>query len=183
MISVAEANTFKPHVATYAKAAELCSVAMGEVLFVANHEFDCVGAKARACAVFIDRRRPFAAWPHQLDVIVASMTKLVAAEPAGPLGSTIATATPWSRARPTSLAAASVRLSRGVPSGMTRGSVPVVAWTQIFAKQEAESWRPIATSRNATTWVLIERRRCSELSIRVGTPCLGGWQGEDASRA
>ena len=76
MISVAEANTFKPHVATYAKAAELCSVAMGEVLFVANHEFDCVGAKARACAVFIDRRRPFAAWPHQLDLIVTSMTKL-----------------------------------------------------------------------------------------------------------
>jgi len=115
VISVAEANTFKPHVATYAKAAELCSVAMGEVLFVANHEFDCVGAKARACAVFIDRRRPFAAWPHQLDVIVASMTKLVAAEPAGPLGSTIATATPWSRARPTSLAAASEAESRLKP--------------------------------------------------------------------
>ena len=46
VISVAEANAFKPHVATYTKAAELCSVAMGEVLFVANHEFDCVGAKA-----------------------------------------------------------------------------------------------------------------------------------------
>jgi len=86
VISVAEANTFKPHVATYAKAAELCSVAMGEVLFVANHEFDCVGAKARACAVFIDRRRPFAAWPHQLDLIVTSMTKLVAAETGRSIG-------------------------------------------------------------------------------------------------
>jgi len=61
VISVAKANAFKPHVATYTKAAELCSVAMGEVLFVANHEFDCVGAKAAGMrAAFIDRRcRPF----------------------------------------------------------------------------------------------------------------------------
>lgn len=78
MISVAEANAFKPHVATYTKAAELCRVAMSEVLFVANHEFDCVGAKAAGMrTVFIDRRRrPFAAWPHQPDLIVESMTKL-----------------------------------------------------------------------------------------------------------
>ena len=86
MISVAEANTFKPHVATYAKAAELCSVAMGGVLFVANHEFHCVGAKAAGMRVFIGRRRPFAAWPHQLDLIVASMTKLVAAETGRSIG-------------------------------------------------------------------------------------------------
>jgi 2-haloacid dehalogenase len=47
-------------------------------LFVANHEFDCVGAKAAGMrAVFIDRRRrPFARWPHQPDLIVASMTEL-----------------------------------------------------------------------------------------------------------
>ena len=78
MISVAEANAFKPHVATYTRAAELCSVAMSEALFVANHEFDCVGAKAAGMrTVFIDRRRrPFAAWPHQPDLIVESMTKL-----------------------------------------------------------------------------------------------------------
>jgi 2-haloacid dehalogenase len=51
---------------------------MSEVLFVANHEFDCVGAKAAGMrTVFIDRRRrPFAAWPHQPDLIVESMTKL-----------------------------------------------------------------------------------------------------------
>jgi len=49
---------------------------MGGVLFVANHEFHCVGAKAAGMRVFIDRRRPFAAWPHQLDLIVTSMTKL-----------------------------------------------------------------------------------------------------------
>jgi 2-haloacid dehalogenase len=78
VISVAEANAFKPHVATYTKAAELCSVALSEVLFVANHEFDCVGAKAAGmCTAFIDRRRrPFAAWPHQPDLIAENMTRL-----------------------------------------------------------------------------------------------------------
>ena len=36
VISVAAANSFKPHVATYSKAAELMGVGMDEVLFVAN---------------------------------------------------------------------------------------------------------------------------------------------------
>lgn len=78
VLSVALANAFKPHVATYTKAAEVLGVRMEEALFVANHEFDCVGAKAagmRAC--FIDRRRrPFAAWPYQPDLIVPSLTAL-----------------------------------------------------------------------------------------------------------
>jgi 2-haloacid dehalogenase len=53
-------------------------VAMDQVLFVANHEFDCVGAKAAGMrTVFVDRRRrPFARWPHQPDLIVSSMTEL-----------------------------------------------------------------------------------------------------------
>jgi 2-haloacid dehalogenase len=78
LISAAEANAFKPHAATYRKAAELCGVAPGEVLFVANHEFDCVGAKsADMRAAFIDRRRrPIGRWPHQPDMIVPSMTAL-----------------------------------------------------------------------------------------------------------
>jgi 2-haloacid dehalogenase len=48
------------------------------ILFVANHEFDCVGAKSAGMrTVFIDRRkRPFARWPHQPDLIVGSMTEL-----------------------------------------------------------------------------------------------------------
>ena len=46
VISVAEANSFKPHVATYTKAAELCGVKPDEILFVANHAFDCIGAKS-----------------------------------------------------------------------------------------------------------------------------------------
>jgi len=57
VISVAEANSFKPHVATYAKAAEIEGVRMDEVLFVANHAFDCLGAKSAGMhSAFIDRR-------------------------------------------------------------------------------------------------------------------------------
>src|SRR3712207_6329955 len=41
VISVAEAGSFKPHVATYTKAAELVGLPMHETLFVANHAFDC----------------------------------------------------------------------------------------------------------------------------------------------
>ena len=78
VISVAEAGSFKPHVATYTKAAELCGVRMDEVLFVANHAFDCIGAKAAGMhTAFIDRRaRPFGATPHQPDLLVPSMTAL-----------------------------------------------------------------------------------------------------------
>ena len=77
-ISVAVANAFKPHVATYTKAAEILGLRADEILFVANHEFDCVGAKAAGMrAAFIDRRqRPFSAWPYQPDVIVRDMTAL-----------------------------------------------------------------------------------------------------------
>ncbi len=51
---------------------------MDEVLFVANHAFDCIGAKAAGMrTAFIDRRkRPFGATPHQPDLIVTDMTEL-----------------------------------------------------------------------------------------------------------
>jgi 2-haloacid dehalogenase len=78
VISVAEANSFKPHVATYTKAAELLGLAMDQILFVANHAFDCIGAKSAGMrSAFIDRRRrPFGITPHQPDLIVPSMTGL-----------------------------------------------------------------------------------------------------------
>jgi 2-haloacid dehalogenase len=78
VISVAVANAFKPHVATYTKAAEIMGVRMSDVLFVANHAFDCIGAKSAGMhAAFIDRRkRPFGMTPHQPDLIVADMTEL-----------------------------------------------------------------------------------------------------------
>ena len=78
MISVAVANAFKPHVATYVKAAEIMGVRLDQVLFVANHAFDCVGAKSAGMrTAFIDRRRrPFGITPHQPDLLVSSMREL-----------------------------------------------------------------------------------------------------------
>jgi 2-haloacid dehalogenase len=77
-ISVAVANSFKPHVATYTKAVEIVGVRMDEVLFIANHAFDCIGAKSAGMrTAFIDRRRrPFGVTPHQPDLLVPSMTAL-----------------------------------------------------------------------------------------------------------
>lgn len=78
VISVAEANSFKPHVATYTKAAELLGMRMDQILFVANHSFDCVGAKAAGMrTAFIDRRqRPYGITPHQPDILVPTMMDL-----------------------------------------------------------------------------------------------------------
>ncbi|MFA7503449.1 MAG: haloacid dehalogenase type II [Burkholderiaceae bacterium] len=78
VISVAEANSFKPHVATYTRAAEMMGVRMDEVLFVANHAFDCLGAKAAGMhSAFIDRRRrPFGETPHQPDLWIDDMKSL-----------------------------------------------------------------------------------------------------------
>jgi 2-haloacid dehalogenase len=78
VISVAEANSFKPHVATYRKAAELVGLRMDQVLFVANHAFDCIGAKSAGMrAAFIDRRsRPFEETPYPPDILVPTMTAL-----------------------------------------------------------------------------------------------------------
>jgi 2-haloacid dehalogenase len=78
VISVAVANAFKPYVATYTKAADIVGVSMAEVLFVANHAFDCIGAKSAGMhTAFIDRRRrPFGMTPHQPDLVVADMTEL-----------------------------------------------------------------------------------------------------------
>jgi 2-haloacid dehalogenase len=78
VISVAAAGSFKPHVATYTKAAALLDMRMDQVLFVANHAFDCIGAKSAGMrAAFIDRRRrPFGITPHQPDIVVRTMTEL-----------------------------------------------------------------------------------------------------------
>jgi 2-haloacid dehalogenase len=77
-ISVEEAGYFKPHFATYAKAAELLGEAPARIMHVANHPFDCVGAKAAGMAsAYIDRRRrPFGDTPHQPDVAVANFAEL-----------------------------------------------------------------------------------------------------------
>lgn len=78
VISVAEANSFKPHVATYTKAADILGLEMDEILFVANHAFDVIGAKAAGMrTAMINRRdRPFEQTPHTPDLTVATMTEL-----------------------------------------------------------------------------------------------------------
>ena len=78
LISVSVAGAFKPHHATYERAAALVDVPRDQILFVANHAFDCIGAKSSGMrSAFIDRRRrPFGATPHQPDLIVPSMTEL-----------------------------------------------------------------------------------------------------------
>jgi 2-haloacid dehalogenase len=69
VISVEEAGYFKPHWKTYAKAAEIIGEDRSSILFVANHAFDCIGAKSYGMrTAFIDRRqRPFGQTPHQPD--------------------------------------------------------------------------------------------------------------------
>jgi 2-haloacid dehalogenase len=80
VISVEEAGYFKPHWKTYAKAEELIGLARSSILFVANHAFDCIGAKAFGMrTAFIDRRkRPFGETPYQPDLIVADFAELAA---------------------------------------------------------------------------------------------------------
>jgi 2-haloacid dehalogenase len=78
VISAEDAGYFKPHWKTYATAEEVIGEARSSCLFVANHAFDCIGAKAYGMrTAFIDRRkRPFGETPHQPDLIVANFTEL-----------------------------------------------------------------------------------------------------------
>jgi 2-haloacid dehalogenase len=78
VISVAESGSFKPHTATYRTACELLNVQAPQVLFVANHAFDCVGAKAFGMrTAFVDRRRrPFGNTTYPPDLIVADFQEL-----------------------------------------------------------------------------------------------------------
>lgn len=78
VISVEEAGYFKPHYATYAKACEILGEDPSRILFVANHAFDCIGAKASGMrTAFIDRRkRPFGETRHAPDLIVEDFQAL-----------------------------------------------------------------------------------------------------------
>ena len=78
VISVQEAGYFKPHRKTYETAEAATGVDRSGCLFVANHAFDCIGAKSYGMrSAFIDRRkRPFGETPHQPDLIVANFAEL-----------------------------------------------------------------------------------------------------------
>ncbi len=80
-ISVQEAGYFKPHWMTYSVAEDRTGEARTSCLFVANHAFDCIGAKAYGMrTAFINRRnRPFGDTPHRPDITVADFEKLAAA--------------------------------------------------------------------------------------------------------
>ncbi len=77
-ISVEEAGCFKPHHRSYETACEKLGVPPDQVMHVANHAFDCIGAKAAGMqAAFIDRRdRPFGRTEHTPDLVLKSMTEL-----------------------------------------------------------------------------------------------------------
>ena len=82
-ISVQEAGAFKPDRRTYARAEEIIrgrfpEVERSGILFVANHTFDCIGAKAWGMrTAFIDRRRrPFGLSPHQPDLNLHTLAEL-----------------------------------------------------------------------------------------------------------
>ncbi len=86
VISVQEAGAFKPDWRTYAAAEEIITSAYSHVervsiMHVANHAFDCVGAKAYGMrAAFIDRRkRPFGGSSHQPDLVVGNFAELAEA--------------------------------------------------------------------------------------------------------
>ena len=80
VISVQEAGYFKPHWKTYAKAEEIIGEDRSSCLFVANHAFDCIGAKSYGMrTAFIDRhKRPFGETPNQPDLIVENFSELAA---------------------------------------------------------------------------------------------------------
>jgi len=80
VISAEDAGYFKPHWKTYAKAEEVIGEVRSSCLFVANHAFDCIGAKAYGMrTAFIDRRkRPFGETPHQPDLSVGNFAELAA---------------------------------------------------------------------------------------------------------
>ena len=81
VISVQEVRYFKPHWKAYAKAEEIIGCDRSNILFVANHAFDCIGAKSYGMrTAFIDRRkRPFGQTPYQPDLIVTNFAELASA--------------------------------------------------------------------------------------------------------
>ena len=58
--------------------AEIIGEAKTSIMHLANHAFDCIGAKACGMrTAFIDRRkRPYGETPHQPDLIVSNFTEL-----------------------------------------------------------------------------------------------------------
>jgi 2-haloacid dehalogenase len=77
-LSIAAAGYFKPHAATYKKAAEILGTELSRILHVANHAFDCIGAQAAGMkGCFVNRRRrPYEETPYPPTLVVESFTAL-----------------------------------------------------------------------------------------------------------
>lgn len=78
VISVETAGAFKPHPGVYRKAARILQAEVGELMMVASHSFDIMGA--RACgyrAAYVNRYGlPMEQTPHQPDVVTADFDQL-----------------------------------------------------------------------------------------------------------
>jgi 2-haloacid dehalogenase len=77
-ISIAAAGYFKPHPATYRKAAEILQTPIDRIMHVASHAFDCIGAQAAGMkAAYINRRgRPYEETPYRPDLVAGNFTEL-----------------------------------------------------------------------------------------------------------
>ena len=78
VISVEEAGAFKPHPGVYRKAAQILESEVGELMMVASHSFDIMGA--RACgyrAAYVNRYGlPMEESPHQPDIMTVDFEQL-----------------------------------------------------------------------------------------------------------
>ena len=77
-ISIATSGYFKPHAATYKKAAEILKTDIGKIMHIANHAFDCIGAQAQGMrGGYINRRdRPYEDTPYQPHLVVNNLKEL-----------------------------------------------------------------------------------------------------------
>lgn len=77
-ISIATSGYFKPHFATYKTAAEILKTDIGQIMHVANHAFDCIGAQAQGMrGGYINRRnRPYEDTPYMPSLVVGNLKEL-----------------------------------------------------------------------------------------------------------
>jgi 2-haloacid dehalogenase len=80
VISAAEAGVYKPHPAVYRMAAEVLKVELSDILHVASHPFDLIGAKAAGMrTAYVDRHKsPFDETPYMPDLVVRDFRELAA---------------------------------------------------------------------------------------------------------
>ena len=78
VISVEEAGAFKPHPGVYRKAAQILDAEVGEIMMVASHSFDIMGA--RACGyrgAYVNRYGlPMEETPYQPDIMTVDFEQL-----------------------------------------------------------------------------------------------------------